>query len=132
MLPRPVRIPILLAAALLAALLSSGCGDDAPTSVPDDCTPIEDGKVTLVAQNLKWDTECLRVPVGTTITFTVDNRDESVGHNLAIGGPSGEAETEIEQGPVTQTLVYEASAPGRHPFECEPHASMMNGNLWVT
>jgi plastocyanin len=130
-LVRHLRAAPLLAAAVLAALLAAGCGDDAPTSIPEDCTPIEDGRVTLVAENLRWDLECLRVPAGTEITFTIENRDQSVGHNLAIGGPSGEAKTEIEAGPVTQTLVYDASTPGRHPFECEPHASMMQGNLWV-
>ncbi len=131
MLARPLRTSILLGAAVIAALLAAACGDDAPTSVPDDCTPIEGGEVTIVAENLKWDDECFTVEAGTTVTWTIENRDRSVGHNLAIGGPSGSKKTEIEAGPVTQTLVYEATEPGRHPFECEPHASMMNGNLWV-
>lgn len=131
MLPRPVRATLLLAAALVAALLAAGCGDDAPSAAPDDCTPIEGGAVTLVAENLRWDDDCFTVEAGTTITWTVENRDQSVGHNLAIDGPSGSGKTEIEQGPVTQTLVYEATTAGRHPFECEPHASMMQGDLWV-
>lgn len=101
------------------------------TATPSGWTPIEDGKATLVAQNLQWDIDCFVVDVATTITFTVENRDESVGHNLAIGGPSGSARTEIEEGLVTQTLVYEATTAGRHPFECEPHASMMTGSLCV-
>lgn len=122
--------PLLLLVVLAIGLAACG-GDDAPSSAPDDCTPIEDGEVTIVAENLKWSDDCFRAPVGTTITFTVDNRDRSVGHNLAIGGPSGSAKTEIEQGPVTQTLVYEATEPGPHPFECEPHASMMKGTLWI-
>lgn len=125
---RSIR-PLVLVAALVAGL--AACGDDAPSTVPDDCTPIEGGEVTLVAENLRWSTDCLRAPVGTTITFTIDNRDRSVGHNLSIDGPSGEAETDVEQGPVTQTLTYEATEPGPHPFECVPHASMMKGTLWI-
>lgn len=126
---RSVIRPLVLVVALAVGL--AACGDDAPSSAPADCTRIEGGKVTIVAENLRWSDDCFRAPVGTTITFTVDNRDRSVGHNLAIDGPSGEAKTEVEQGPVTQTLIYEATKPGPHPFECEPHASMMNGTLWI-
>jgi plastocyanin len=123
---RPVLLLLVLAAA------AAGCGgDDGPTSAPADCTRIEGGEVTIVAENLRWDDDCFRAPVGTTITFTVDNRDNAVGHNLAISGPSGSAKTDVEPGPVTQTLVYEATKAGPHPFECEPHASMMNGTLWI-
>lgn len=122
--------PVLLLVVLVAGLAACG-GDDAPSAAPADCTRIEGGEATIVAENLKWDVECFRAPVGTTITFTVENRDRSVGHNLAIGGPSGDAKTDIEQGPVTQTLTYEATEPGPHPFECEPHASMMEGTLWI-
>lgn len=116
---------------LALAVGVTACGDDGPTSAPADCTRIEGGEATIVAENLRWDTDCFRAPVGTTITFTVENRDRSVAHNLAISGPSGGAKTDIERGPVTQTLVFEATEPGPHPFECEPHASMMNGTLWI-
>lgn len=126
---RPLR-PVLLLVALLVGVTACG-GDDEPKAAPADCTRIEGGEATIVAENLRWDIECFRAPVGTTITFTVDNRDRSVGHNLAISGPSGGAKTDIERGPVTQTLVFEATEPGAHPFECEPHASMMNGTLWI-
>ena len=121
--------PLVLVVALLAGL--AACGDDAPSAAPADCTRIEGGEVTLVAENLQWSEDCLRAPVGTTITFTVDNRDRSVGHNLSIEGPSGKAATDVEQGPVTQTLTFEATEPGPHPFECVPHASMMKGTLWI-
>ncbi len=129
-MPRRLRALVLVPALLAGALAACG-GDDAPTSAPADCTPIEGGEVTLVAENLQWSDDCFRAPVGTTITFTVENRDRSVGHNLAIGGPSGEAETEVEQGPATQTLTYEATEAGPHPFECEPHAATMDGTLWI-
>lgn len=119
----------LLAVALVAGL--GACGDDdAPESAPDDCTPIEGGAFTMVAENLAWNVECLTVPVGTEITFTVDNRDRSVGHNLSVFGPSGREKTDIETGPATQTLVYVADVEGYHQFACDPHANM-EGDLWV-
>lgn len=129
-MPGRLLRPVVLVLALAGGVTACG-GDDAPSAAPADCTPIEGGEVTLVAENLQWDDDCFTVPAGTTITFTVDNRDRAVGHNLAIGGPSGDAKTDIEAGPITQTLVYEATEPGAHPFECEPHASMMKGTLWV-
>jgi plastocyanin len=131
-LRRLARLPLaVLVLAVGATSVLAGCGDDSPSAAPDDCTRIEGGEVTLVAENLKWDDDCFQAPVGTTITFTIENRDRSVGHNLAIDGPSGAAKTEVEAGPVTQTLEYEATEPGPHPFECQPHASMMKGTLWI-
>lgn len=116
----------------VAALAVAACGgDDDSGSVPADCDVITGGQVTMVAEDLKWDTDCLTVEAGTTVTFTVENRDQGVQHNLRIGGPSGEARTAIEPGPVTQTLVYQATEPGPHSFDCEPHATTMNGTLWV-
>lgn len=128
MTARRALLPLLLV--VVGALAGCG-GDDAAASAPEDCTRIEGGEATLVAENLRWDVECFVVEAGTEVTFTVENRDRSVGHNLAIGGPSGTARTDVEPGPVTQTLVYRADTPGRHPFECEPHAAMMQGDLYV-
>jgi plastocyanin len=128
----PRRLVRSLASVALVALVLAGCGgDDEPADgPPDDCTPIEDGAFTMVAENISWNVSCLQVEVGTEITFTVDNRDRGVGHNLSVFGPSGKAKTDIETGPVTQTLVYDASTEGYHQFACDPHAPM-EGQLWV-
>ncbi|WCO68288.1 cupredoxin domain-containing protein [Iamia majanohamensis] len=130
---RPRHRPLLVAVATLVAagLLGACGGDEEASGPPPDCTRIEDGAVTLVAENLQWDADCLRVPQGTEVTFTVDNRDQGVQHNLDVAGPSGEEGTELEAGPVTQTLVYDATEAGRHPYVCEIHPAM-EGDLWVT
>ncbi len=129
MLHRPIRT---FAAVVLVAVVLTGCGgDDEPADgPPDDCTPIEDGAFTMIAENISWNVDCLQVEVGTEITFTVDNRDRGVGHNLSVFGPSGKEKTDIEIGPVTQTLVYDATTEGYHQFACDPHAPM-EGQLWV-
>lgn len=119
------------AAVVAAAVVLAGCGgDDTPSSAPDDCTRIEGGSHTLVAKNLAWDADCLRVTAGTDITFTVDLQDTSIDHNLAISGPSGKAATPLERGPKTQTLEYSATTAGYHQFVCDIHPSM-EGDLWV-
>lgn len=124
------RASVVVVVALALALLGGCGGDEEPAGPPADCTRIEGETVTLVAQNLAWSTDCLRVAQGTEVTVTVDNRDQGVQHNLVISGPSGEEGTEVEAGPVTQTLVYAATEPGRHPFRCDPHPTM-TGDLWV-
>jgi plastocyanin len=122
---RPLPPLVVLAVAL------AGCGaDDPPDAAPADCARIEDGAYTLVAEDLAWNTECLRVPAGTDVTFTVDLRDTAVDHNLAISGPSGKAETPLERGPGTQRLDYTAGTAGYHQFVCDIHPSM-EGDLWV-
>ena len=121
----------LLALLALGAITPCGGDDEEPADgPPDDCTVIEDGAFTMVAENIAWNVDCLQVEVGTEITFTVDNRDRGVGHNLSVFGPSGNAKTDIETGPATQELVYDATTEGYHQFACDPHAPM-EGQLWV-
>lgn len=127
----PRRVTALLAVVALVVAGAACGGDDETLEVPAGCTPIEDGEFTLIAENLAWNVECLVVPVGTTVSFTVDNRDESVQHNLSISGKSGRGETPIAAGPVVQSLVYEATTVGKHLFLCDPHAGTMRGDLWV-
>lgn len=124
---RPRRAAVLAAALALVG----GCGgDDPPTSAPEDCTSIEGGRHTLVAENLSWDTDCLRLDQPQEIAFTVDLRDRSVDHNLSVFGPSGKAETPLERGPKRQRLDYDAVRAGRHQYVCDIHPSM-EGELWV-
>lgn len=128
--PRRRSPRTLVAATVLAGAALASCGDDEPSGAPADCDRITDGAVTLVGENLAWDTECLRVDEGTEVTFTVDLRDDSVDHNLAISGPSGREKTPLERGPIEQTLVYDATTSGRHEYVCDIHPSM-DGQLWV-
>jgi plastocyanin len=129
--PRRRRSPrTLLAVAALVVGALAACGDDEPSGAPADCDRITDGAVTLVGENLAWDTDCLRVDEATEITFTVDLRDDSVDHNLSVFGPSGREKTPLERGPITQTLVYDATTSGRHEYVCDIHPSM-EGELWV-
>lgn len=129
--PRRSRPPLLAVLVLALSAVLTGCGgDDTPTSAPSDCTAIEDGAVTLVGKNLAWDIECLRVPEGTDVTFTVDLADTAVDHNLAISGPSGKAKTPLERGPRTQTLEWSATTAGYHLYVCDIHPTM-EGDLWV-
>jgi len=125
---RPL-ITFVALASLVGTVAACG-GDEEPTGAPDDCTPIEGDTYTLVAEDLAWNIDCLRVDRGTEIAFTVDLRDESVDHNLSVFGPSGKAKTPLERGPKQQRLDYDAKTAGRHQYVCDIHPSM-EGDLWV-
>jgi plastocyanin len=126
-----MRAPLRLVLSLLLGLaVLAGCGSDDPSGAPSDCTRIEGGAVTLVARNIRWDTDCLRVEAGTTVTFTVDNQDDGVKHDLEVYGQGIREKTPLEAGPVVQTLVMTFERPGRYQFVCTIHATM-EGELFV-
>lgn len=78
---------------------------------------------TIVAENMQWDTDRIVVPAGEPITATIENLDEGVPHNLHIESP-GDPKTDLEDGIVTQTLVFTIEEPGEHRFVCDAHPSM--------
>jgi plastocyanin len=115
----------------LVALVAIGCGgdsDDAGPSGTVGCKDARDGRVTLVADDLRWDTDCLRAPAG-AVTIEVDNRDEGQNHNIHLPGAPGSPATDLEQGPSTQELEVDL-APGSFEYVCDIHPNMV-GTLTV-
>jgi plastocyanin len=115
--------------ALVVAACSSGGDDDTTTTAPSGGG--NETAITLVGQNISFDQDRLTVAAGQQVTITFENRDSGVPHNLRINGPSGPIATEIEGGPVTQTLAFTIDAPGTYEFLCEVHPSAMVGDLVV-
>jgi plastocyanin len=125
--PRPVpdqhysrRAALRLGGAAALALLVAGCGDDDESSSPAR-SPVT--AFTIVAENIRWDLDQIVVPAGRQVTATIDNRDRGIPHNLHIKSP-GDPKTELEDGPVTQTLRFTIEEPGRYDFVCDAHANM--------
>jgi plastocyanin len=92
------------------------------------------GGVTVVAQNIAFDTSTIRLePVPTTITF--ENRDAGVQHDIAIYSDSSLAdelfEGELVTGPATVDYAVPALPPGEHYFQCNVHPNM-NGSVVVS
>lgn len=106
-----------------------------PASEPTSpATPAAGGAITLVGINNEFDAEELDAPGG-SITIQFDNRDSGTIHNLHVfkGGDSdGESvgETELEVGPVTQTLTMDL-VPGEYFYACDAHPNTMSGTLTV-
>ncbi|MGZ8630813.1 MAG: hypothetical protein ACXWZF_07565 [Actinomycetota bacterium] len=92
-----------------------------------------DGEILLdiVASGIAWDTTCLVAPAGEAFTVNVDNQDADIPHNLdlltAEGGDQIGA-TEVEVGPVQQTLDVDPLDAGEYFYICDVHPSMI-GNL---
>jgi plastocyanin len=123
--------PAALVAPLVAvALLAAGCGDDGGGDDGERSVGTRDEPVTeftIVAEDLRFDLDRIVVPAGTEVTATIDNRDDGVGHDLSVALPDGEAETDVEAGPVEQTLRFTVPEPGEYDFVCDPHAATMKG-----
>src|SRR5512132_1418914 len=92
------------------------------------------GGVTVVAQNIAFDTSTIRLAtVPTTITF--ENRDAGVQHDIAIYSDSSLADElfdgELVTGPATVDYAVPALPPGEHYFQCNVHPTM-NGSVVVS
>ena len=125
------RFPPAALVALLAALtlVLAGCGDDGggdgERSAGTADEPVTE--FTIVAEDTRFDLDRIVVPAGEEVTATIENRDRGIGHNFSVALDDGQAETEIEAGPVTQTLRFTVPEPGEHDFVCDPHAATMKG-----
>jgi hypothetical protein len=94
---------------------STGCG--------------EDGEVLLdiVALGIAWDTTCLVAPANEPFTITIDNQDVGIPHNLDLltqQNGTSIAKTEVENGPVVQTLDVEPLEAGEYFYLCDVHPNM--------
>ena len=122
------RLRPLAAVALLAALAACGGSDGATTTTTVGCKDAEAGTVALVADDLRWDTDCLRADAG-PLTIEVDNRDDGVNHNVHLPDAPDSPATELEQGPNTQALDVTLT-PGSYEYVCDLHPNMV-GTLTV-
>jgi len=120
-----LRLLILAAAGLLAAC--GDTGESGPTTTVG-CKVATDGRVTLVADDIRWDTDCLEATPG-DLTIVVDNQDDGVNHNLHLPDAPGSPATELEPGPSQQELDVTLDA-GSYEFICDIHPNMV-GTLTV-
>ncbi len=135
----PRTRPLLLVAAVLA-LTAAACGDvDEPdvaetgTTAPRSSEPPGGGGVTIVAEDTAFDITTLDATVGETLTITYDNRDDGIAHNPHVEGASGgDAKTDIEAGPTTQTLAVSFDDAGEFAYLCDVHPQQMSGTVTVS
>ncbi len=124
-----MRRSVALAAVVLLLAACGGDDDIDDTAGPGACHDAADGRVTLVAKDLTWDTDCLRAPAG-PLTIVVDNRDDGQNHNVHLPTADGSPATDLTQGPSQEELDVELSA-GSYEYVCDIHPNMV-GTLTVT
>ena len=120
------RATLQLAGGAAAALLITACGGDDDGDEPaGDALDLNRAvtEFTIVAENIEWDLDRVVVPAGQEITATIDNRDRGILHNLHVKSP-GDPKTELEKGPMTQTLRFTIDEPGSYEFVCDAHPNM--------
>ena len=88
--------------------------------------------MTLVALNLEFDTSSLSAAAG-PVAVTLDNQDRGIAHNIHFFSKTGSiGMTDVDSGPLMQTLSLGTLAPGAYSFKCDVHPITMKGILTVS
>lgn len=92
--------------------------------------------VTVVSENLLFDTDSITASTGVDVTITHDNRDAGVLHNVAFYTDSSAASeihvSELITGPAEDVFTFSAPATaGEYFFRCDVHPDTMTGTFAV-
>jgi plastocyanin len=101
---------------------------------PATCTA--DGTtLAIVADDNKFDKDCMAVPAEQAFTIELDNQDLGIPHNVSIYDTANGNKTlykgEIIYGPRKITYSVPGQAKGTYEFICDPHAEFMRGTFIV-
>jgi plastocyanin len=132
--PTPVQTFKITPAADATAAPSPDASRQAPS--PTNSAPAPGGSEPIAISGIssEFDLEEVSAPPG-RITVEFDNRDAGVIHNIhffAGTDNDGESvtETELEVGPIKQTLTFNVEA-GEYFYQCDAHPTTMEGILRV-
>ena len=122
-----------------AAITQAACGQipgaTGPTATPEPATDT----LTITSQGSLFDKAELRALAAVPLTLTHDNKDDGVSHNWELyaseqavaDGEDPIAGTDIEAGPVVQTLNFGPLDAGEYYYQCVVHPGTMFGTLTV-
>ena len=106
----------------------------APPAPPpsQECTPVEGGVVTVVAEGVAFtEGSCIEVVAGESFTIAFDNRDAGTQHNLQISNDPAPTPDLLFEGEIitgAAQVDYELPAfdsPGEYAFFCVVHPTML-------
>jgi plastocyanin len=119
--------------ATLSPIASAATGS--PTAPPTPLgTPAGTSIVAITGISNTFDIEEIDARTG-SITIEFDNRDGGIVHNIHFfkgddANDESVAETELEVGPIKQTLTFVVQ-PGAYFYQCDAHPTTMEGTLSV-
>jgi plastocyanin len=118
---------------VVAGLVLAGCGgsdDNESAGTTAASTTGTGGGTTLTATvGPGFDISMTGTDGLTPGEYTINVSDKSSIHNFHLTGPGVDMKTEVsEEGDTTWTVNLQA---GEYKFQCDPHASQMNGSFTV-
>jgi plastocyanin len=119
---------VAVAALALGACGGGGSSSSGPTTT-GGCRSVDQGRVTITAKDLAWDTPCVLAKVGSEVIIKVVNDDKGVNHDLHLKDAPGDPKTPLSTGPATNTLEV-ALPQGTYHYVCDVHPAMV-GELRV-
>jgi plastocyanin len=108
-----------------------------PTGPTAECTPVQDGVVTVVAQGIAFtEGDCIQAVAGEPFSIEFDNQDEATQHNIEIFAgeePTGDTvfSGDLVTGPDQASYDVPALDAGTHAFNCVVHPTTMIGSVEV-
>lgn len=139
-----IAVALLIGGTIWAAIHEEGepeafaATEETGTPGEGDATPVSgDGQLTIVGEDILFDTDTLQAPADEPFTVVFDHRDDGVPHNFAIyqsqeayeSGEDALAASRIEPGPVVQEIEVDGLAAGDYFFQCDVHPTTMLGTL---
>ncbi len=116
---------------LAASTLLVACGGskaDLPALATEAADVQPQTGLTVVAKNLKFDTDTIVVPAGQDVSITLDNQDSGTLHNISVYTNDNDKETvykgELFKGKDEETYTFTAPSPGVYLFRCDAHPDM--------
>ena len=118
-----------------APVTQPACGQNLPAVVPTPAGPTTaSADLKIIGKGTAFDTDKLLGLAGQELTVTFDNQDAGIAHNIhffkgtdATGADV--AQSDIESGPVVQTLKVGPLDAGTYYFRCDVHPGQMEGTL---
>ena len=107
---------------------ATGAQPPATPTGPPPCEPAGT-ELSIVAQGIAFDQDCLAAPAGQAFTIQFDNQDQGLPHNVAIYGTGPPAadplfQGEVFPGPDSRTYQVDALDAGQLYFQCDIHPDM--------
>jgi len=130
---------LLLSLAMLALFLLPAFSAEVSVSekaIGSNVSALDNVTVDLIAQGMAFNTSTITVPAGANVTVNFDNQDAGVRHNFAAYDSAAMQKVifrgELIAGPKKIVYTFDApKEPGTYRFQCDPHASFMNGKFIV-